>query len=85
MSIFEILMLVCFAAAWPVNIYKGLTTQSVEGKSVKFSFVILTGYFFGMLNKLFYNMDPVFYLYIFNSLLVVTDIVIYYRNKRRLA
>lgn len=78
-------MLACFASAWPVSIYKGLTSKSIEGKSIKFSYIILVGYFLGMLNKIFYSWDNVFYMYVFNALLVVTDIVIYYNNKRRLA
>ncbi len=84
MSIFEILMLACFASAWPVSIYKGLTSNSVEGKSIKFSYIILTGYFLGMMNKLFYSWDLVFYMYVFNALLVITDIVIYYNNLNKL-
>ncbi len=84
MSIFEILMLACFASAWPVSIYKGLTSKSIEGKSIRFSYIILFGYILGMLHKTFYAWDSVFYMYVFNALLVITDIVIYYRNKRRL-
>lgn len=84
MSIFEILMLACFASAWPVSIYKGLTSRSVEGKSIKFSFIILAGYMLGMLHKAFYAWDNVFYMYVFNAMLVIVDIVIYYRNKRLL-
>lgn len=85
MSIFEILMLTCFASAWPVNIYKGLKSKSVEGKSINFSFIILSGYVFGMIHKVTFNMDPVFYLYVANFVLILADIAIYFRNKRLLA
>jgi hypothetical protein len=34
MSVFEIAMLVCFGAAWPVSIYKSLKTRAVAGKSL---------------------------------------------------
>ena len=85
MSIFEILMLTCFASAWPANIYKGLKSKSINGKSIKFSFIILAGYVFGVFHKMIYNMDPVFYLYIINFVLILVDIAVYYRNKRLFA
>ena len=44
MSIFEIVMLVCFGAAWPFSIYKSYKAKSNEGKSVLFLFVIALGY-----------------------------------------
>jgi len=78
-------MLTCFASAWPANIYKGLKSKSIEGKSIKFSFIIMTGYIFGMFHKVINNMDPVFYLYIINFLLILVDIAVYYKNKRLLA
>ncbi|XMB86147.1 hypothetical protein RJG79_12230 [Mycoplasmatota bacterium WC44] len=80
MSIFEIGMLLSFGLAWPANIYKSYTSKSVEGKSVKFLYIILIGYIFGILHKLIYNYDFVIYLYIINFLMVLTDMVLYYRN-----
>ena len=82
MSVFEIGMLMCFGVAWPVNIYNSLTTKSIEGKSVKFLYMILFGYVFGMTHKFMYNFDFVIYLYLINFLMVAFDIVLYYRNKR---
>ncbi|MDL2253099.1 hypothetical protein LJC49_03395 [Ruminococcaceae bacterium OttesenSCG-928-I18] len=82
MSVFEAGMLLCFGFAWPVNIYKSYKSRSIEGKSVLFLFVVFAGYVCGILNKLVYNFDPVFWLYVLNLSMVTVDIILYYRNKR---
>lgn len=84
MSPFEILMLVCFGAAWPTSIYKSITSKSIEGKSVTFLYIILSGYLFGMLHKYFFHMDFVIILYFINFCMVFIDLLLYYRNKRLL-
>lgn len=80
MSIFEIIMLLCFGAAWPISIYKSLKSRSVSGKSVIFLYVIMIGYVAGIVNKLVYNMDWVILLYAINLIMVFTDTLLYYRN-----
>ena len=82
MSVFEIAMLVCFGAAWPVSIYKSLKTRAVAGKSLPFLVIILVGYGAGILHKLVYRFDIVIYLYGLNALMVATDIALYLRNRR---
>lgn len=82
MRIFEAAMLFCFGAAWPVNIYKSLKSRSTGGKSILFLFVLETGYVFGILNKLFYDRDVVMFLYILNFLMVMVDILLFFRNRR---
>lgn len=81
MKIFEILMLVCFGFAWPTSIYKSITSKSTNGKSVLFLYIILLGYTSGIINKLLNDMDYVLYLYVLNFLMVLTDLILYYRNK----
>jgi len=44
MSIYEIIMLICFGAAWPFAIYKSYTSKSVLGKSALFLVIVLVGY-----------------------------------------
>lgn len=85
MSIFEIMMLICFGAAWPVSILKSLRTETNEGKSVIFLYVISSGYLFGIIHKLVNHLDVVIFLYIINLLMVITDLIIYYikRYKHR--
>ena len=82
MSVFEILMLICFGAAWPVSIHKSITSKSIKGKSVIFLYVISFGYVMGIIHKLLYHFDIVIFLYVLNLLMVLTDLVLYYRNKR---
>ncbi len=80
MSIFEIIMLICFGAAWPVSIYKSYKSGSVEGKSFLFLFIVLIGYIAGILHKIYYSYDQVIYLYIINILMVAIDMFLYLRN-----
>jgi cyanate permease len=82
MSPFEIIMLLCFGAAWPVSIQKSWRSKSTGGKSIGFLFVILTGYVAGIIHKLFYNYDPVIFLYALNFCLVTVDAMLYFRNRR---
>ena len=82
MSAFEIIMLLCFGAAWPLSIYRSYTSRQNAGKSVWFLCVILIGYLSGILHKLFFSFDRVIYLYILNGLMVLTDIALYVRNWR---
>ena len=80
MSIFEVIILVCFGMAWPINIYKSLKTKSVEGKSCLFLYAIVIGYLSGIIHKIVYNRDIVLVLYVLNFIMVSTDIFLYHRN-----
>ena len=82
MSIFEIVMLVCFGAAWPFSIYKSYRSKNNKGKSVIFLFIILTGYLAGILHKVLFNFDMVIVLYGINFVMVSIDILLYFRNRR---
>jgi hypothetical protein len=81
MSIFEAIMLLCFGAAWPVSIYKSYKSKSNQGKSVFFLYIVFIGYLSGITHKLTFNYDYILYLYILNGLMVLTDIILYYRNR----
>lgn len=80
-GIFEILMLLCFSAAWPFSIARSFKSRSTRGKSLVFLVVILVGYAAGIIHKANCNRDPVISLYIFNGSLVLTDIILYFRNR----
>ena len=82
MSVFEIIMLVCFGAAWPFSIYKSYRSKSTSGKSVVFLFIILIGYLAGLLHKVLFNFDMVIVLYGINAVMVSIDILLYFRNRR---
>ncbi len=82
MSIFEIIMLVCFGAAWPFSIYRSYRSRATGGKSVFFLLVILAGYVAGIANKLFYRFDNVVYLYVLNFAMVSVDTALWFRNRK---
>lgn len=80
MSIFEVIMLLCFGAAWPSSIYKSYSSRSSKGKSIVFLVIVLIGYIAGIFHKVFYNLDWVVFLYALNGLMILLDIFLYIRN-----
>lgn len=80
MSIFEALMLICFGFSWPCSIYISFKSKSTKGKSVLFLIIVNLGYIFGIMHKIFYNLDLVLILYCLNFFMVSLDIAIYFRN-----
>ena len=82
MSIFEVLMLLCFGAAWPFSIYRSYKSRAVAGKSGIFLGIVLAGYVAGIFHKLLYSMDFVIWLYAVNAGMVAVDIALFLRNKR---
>ena len=87
-SIWEVLFLLCFAVSWPVSIAKSLRTKMVIGKSPLFMSLVILGYVFGIIHKVLHCFDAVTWLYLFNALLVATDLFLYFlyigRNRRDL-
>lgn len=82
MSIFEMGMLLCFGAAWPLNIYKSLKSRTAAGRSILFQWAIIIGYICGIIHKILYSNNIVLYLYILNLLMVSFDTLLYFRNKK---
>ncbi|MFA7383658.1 MAG: hypothetical protein WC001_09420 [Desulfurivibrionaceae bacterium] len=82
MSIFEIVMLVCFGAAWPFSLHRSYRARSNVGKSLFFLGVVFLGYLSGILHKIFFSPDPVIWLYILNGIMVAGDICLYFRNRK---
>ena len=80
MSIFEVIMLICFGAAWPVEIVKSWRARSAAGKSLGFLVILIVGYISGIIHKVLYNHDMVLLLYIINLALVTADLLLYFRN-----
>ena len=87
LSVFEIGMLVCFAASWPAAILKTFRSKNPGGKSIMFAVLVIIGYLCGATHKVLYKPDLVFWLYLFNTILVGTDLVLelIYRRRQRLA
>jgi len=82
MSVFEIVMLCCFGAAWPASIYRSYKARTAKGKSILFLIVILAGYLAGILHKIYYSFDFVIYLYGINFMMVFMDMLLWFRNRR---
>lgn len=82
MPIFEILMIVCFSIAWPLNLVNSLKTQSTKGKNLFFESLIVLAYVFGIIHKLVYSRDVALWFYLFNACMVVADLVVYFINRK---
>ena len=83
MSILEVLMIVCFGVAWPINLYNSARNRSTKGKNLLFMSFIVLAYIFGILNKLFVSVDGAVYFYLLNELMVVADFILYFVNRKR--
>ncbi|OGI22621.1 MAG: hypothetical protein A2287_07990 [Candidatus Melainabacteria bacterium RIFOXYA12_FULL_32_12] len=81
MSLFEAGMLICFGASWPFAVIKTYKTKNVKGHSKAFLFLLLSGYIFGILHKIFFNLDLVIIFYLINTSFVLTELFLYYRYK----
>lgn len=87
-GIFEVIMLLCFAAAWPANILKAYRARTAVGTSLPFMLIIEAGYVCGMMNKVVNNevfIDGVFNyvlaFYILDFCLVLIGVILYFRNR----
>ena len=82
-EILETLMIISFGISWPTSIHKSYTARSTKGKSLLFLFFIFVGYLFDIAAKLLTNnLNLAFWFYILNSVMVFTDICLYFRNRR---
>lgn len=83
-QLFEIGMLICFGLSWPFNITKSIRSRTAKGKSILFEFMIIVGYLFGVTGKIISgNINYVLAFYALDILLVSTDLVLTFRNRKR--
>lgn len=76
-------MLVCFGVSWPFNIAKSLRSRTAKGKSVVYEILVVVGYFFGLAAKIILgDVNYVMIFYIVDILMVTTDILLTFRNRR---
>lgn len=87
----EIIMVICFGASWPFNIVKAYKARTTKGTSLLFMSLIGVGYVGGILNKIFTFIADnglhwiqwmAFAFYIINLCMIITGVIIYFRNKR---
>lgn len=85
MSIFEIIMLICFGASWPFSIAKTYKFKTSGTKSYLFLWLVVIGYVSGIIHKYCYSWDWVVALYILDASMVATDMFLcyYYDWKNR--
>lgn len=78
-------MLFCFGVSWPFAIAKTLRARRVDGKSPMFMFIVIIGYAFGIANRLLNGYSWVLWAYIVDTLLVATDLSLYFyfSNKQK--
>ena len=89
-EILEVIMIVSFGASWPMNVMKSWKARTTKGKSLAFLCLILFGYVAGITAKFlnpaymaaFAEKWYVLFFYILNFVMVGTDLILYFRNKR---
>ena len=89
-EILEIVMILCFGASWPFNVYKSYRARTAKGKSLLFLLLIEIGYVAGIASKFlnpaymaaFSEKWYVLFFYFLNFAMVGADVVLYFRNKR---
>lgn len=83
MSIFELIMMVMFGAAWPFNLIRQLRKKTSRGISVPFYLIIIGAYVSGIVNKLINGVDYVIVVYIINFGMVMMSFVLMLIYRRR--
>ena len=83
MSIYEIIMLICFGLAWPLSIYKMLKSKTAMGKSAPFLVAVIIGYLCGIMHKFNNSYDNVIYLYALNAVMVSLDLFLVLKYGRK--
>jgi hypothetical protein len=81
-KIFEVIMLLCFGAAWPFSVWKSFKSRTAKGKSLIFLLALVVGYISGMINNVINGANYVLFFYALNLLLVSADVALYFRNRR---
>ena len=83
-ELFEIGMIVLFGLSWPMNMLKSYKARTAKGKSPAFLLLVLMGYICGIISKFLAQSFKwyILFFYILNSLMVIADLLLYFRNLR---
>ena len=82
-ALFETIMLVCFGLSWPINVVKAYKAGTTKGTSLPFILLIITGYLAGITAKIVNGQfNYVFIVYLINLVIVMLNVVTYFRNYR---
>ncbi len=80
----EALMLLCFGLSWPVSLIKNIRSGTAKGMSLMFTVLIIIGYIAGISAKIYTgNINYVLLVYIWNIVLVVGNLIVYFVNKNK--
>jgi hypothetical protein len=83
LQFFEAAMIICFGLSWPLSVRKSWRSRTTKGKSLFFEIFILAGYLCGIAGKIItHNITYVLVFYILNTVMVMIDLGLYYRNSR---
>lgn len=86
--VLEMVMMICFGASWPLNIYKLWRAKTIKGSSVVFYCLIVLGYIAGIISKVIQVAQGdtfpwyIWFFYILNASMVSTGVVIWFRNRQ---
>ena len=82
-SILETTMMICFGLSWPINLMKAYRAGTTKGTSLFFIVLIQLGYTAGIAAKLVSGqINYVLAVYIFNFVMVLGNLIVYFRNRR---
>jgi len=81
-EILEAGMLICFGISWPISLRKLYGSRTTRGVSQVFLWLVFCGYIMGSIGKAVYDPTYVLAVYLFNTVMVGLNIIVYYRNKR---
>lgn len=79
---FEIIMVVCFGASWPLNLMKSYRARTTKGTSLLFLLLISFGYICGIVSKLSAESYKwyVLFFYVLNLVMLAVNLLVYWRN-----
>ena len=75
-------MLLCFGASWPFSLWKIWRTKKTAGVSLRFLALVELGYVCGMLHKIFFYWDFVFWLYVLNFAMILAVMILCVKYRR---
>lgn len=82
-ELLEMIMLVCFGFSWPMSVYKNIKAKSAKAMSLGFIVMITIGYLAGIAAKIcLHKYNYVLIVYVINLIMVSTNLVVYFINKR---
>lgn len=87
-TLFEAFMIFCWGVSWPAAVWKTYRTKNVDGVSIFFLWFVFLGYVSGICFKVSEYvgegfLNPVIVLYTLNFLFVGTELILFYRYRRR--